>query len=61
MCIFDSYSFGLVLIATYSLQKLSADLVKSSECLRIWGLGEGNDLAVRLGFSYNMNHMLMLV
>lgn len=30
----------------HRLQKLSADLVKSSECLRSWGLGEGDDLGV---------------
>ncbi|EJD07820.1 uncharacterized protein FOMMEDRAFT_71225, partial [Fomitiporia mediterranea MF3/22] len=27
-----------------SLQKLSNDLAKASECLRHWGMGEGDDL-----------------
>lgn len=26
------------------LQKLSGDLIKSSDCLRAWGAGEGDDL-----------------
>ena len=31
---------------TCRLQKLSADFAKSSECLRTWGVGEGDDLGV---------------
>ena len=30
------------------LQKLSADLSKSSDALKTWGLGEGEDLGVRI-------------
>lgn len=30
------------------LQRLSTDLAKASEALRIWGQGEGDDLGVRL-------------
>lgn len=35
----------------YRLQKLSSDVLKSNECLRSWGSGEGDDLRVRL-FSF---------
>ena len=34
-----------------SLQKLSNDFAKSSECLRSWGAGEGDDLAVSIYYS----------
>ncbi|KLO06242.1 hypothetical protein SCHPADRAFT_838301 [Schizopora paradoxa] len=39
-----------------SLQKLSADLVKSSECLRSWGLGEGDDLGV-IHFPFDVSRL----
>lgn len=31
----------------FRLQRLSTDLTKASEALRIWGQGEGDDLGVR--------------
>ncbi|EIW55658.1 uncharacterized protein TRAVEDRAFT_66022 [Trametes versicolor FP-101664 SS1] len=37
-----------------SLQKLSADFQRASEALKVWGLGEGEDLADTLGMSTSL-------